>query len=124
MARRIILKEDDMNIGSNPPVGYKFLGFDGDTLSERTDGNVTAIQFSLEYVKGKLIEQSIVSSSQQTELSAKFEYYANTIIATDDYIGIVAGVGLISGISSQPEAESTLLAQYNTLTGLNIPIHT
>jgi hypothetical protein len=43
MAKRIILKETDLSLGSNPPAGYKYLGFDDDTLSERTGATVSGI---------------------------------------------------------------------------------
>lgn len=44
MARRLILKEDYLNTSSNPSSGYKFIGYDGLTFSERqSDGDVVPI---------------------------------------------------------------------------------
>lgn len=44
MAKRIILKENDQSLGSNPPIGYKFLGFNNDgNLVERDGATVSNI---------------------------------------------------------------------------------
>lgn len=43
MPNRIILKDTDLDAVSNPPSGYKFLGFDNGELSEKSDGVVRRI---------------------------------------------------------------------------------
>lgn len=44
MARRILIKEDFLNSSSNPSPGYKFIGYNGSTFSERqSDGDIVPI---------------------------------------------------------------------------------
>lgn len=44
MARRLLFKEDQLLTSSNPPSGYKFVGYDSGTFSERqSDGDVVSI---------------------------------------------------------------------------------
>lgn len=50
MAKRIILKDIDLNLGSNPPQGYKFLGFDNGEFSERTADVVTKLNEDIEWI--------------------------------------------------------------------------
>ena len=50
MAQRIILKDIDLNLGSNPPSGYKYLGFDNGELSERTADVVTKLNVDIEWI--------------------------------------------------------------------------
>jgi hypothetical protein len=61
MAKRIILKETDLSLGSNPPAGYKYLGFDDDILSERTGATVSEIS-SYKYI------EVLITSSQITNM--------------------------------------------------------
>ena len=44
MARRLLLKEDQLTSTDNPPVGYQWVGYNGLTFSERqSDGDVVPI---------------------------------------------------------------------------------
>ena len=41
MARRIILKDNELSLSPNPPSGYKFIGYSGATFSEKqSDGDI------------------------------------------------------------------------------------
>ena len=43
MARKIVLKEDGLTGTSNTPSGYRYVGYDGTTISEKTGATVSAI---------------------------------------------------------------------------------
>lgn len=43
MARKIILKEDGLNNTTNTPSGYKFLGYDGESLSDKRGATISLI---------------------------------------------------------------------------------
>ena len=43
MARRVIYKENGFLGSPNTPTGYKYLGYDGTTLSEKTGATVSAV---------------------------------------------------------------------------------
>ena len=69
MAKRIILKSVDLELGSNPPTGYKFLGFDDDILSERTGATVTPIGgsgSSQELLITTTLTDALISASNST----------------------------------------------------------
>jgi hypothetical protein len=49
MKRIILTKNQDFELSSNPPSGYKFIGYDGESLSEKDDnGDIVPISESLQ----------------------------------------------------------------------------
>jgi len=69
MARRIIFKETDLNLGPNPPSGYKFLGFDVNVLSERTGSTVSVIgtkytDITYSELYTKIVTQSLIPNKK------------------------------------------------------------
>ena len=53
MARGIIFKNNGINELSNSPSGYKYLGYDGESLSEKSGATVSAIGGSSPYTTYK-----------------------------------------------------------------------
>lgn len=80
MATRIILK--DNNIGStNPPSGYKFLGYNNDALSERlSNGNINPIGGSLSDIKSitTTLNKSQINNLHTATVSVPFESFDAT----------------------------------------------
>lgn len=47
MARRLLFKENELSLSSNPPAGYQFIGYNGATFSEKqSDGDIVSISRS------------------------------------------------------------------------------
>jgi hypothetical protein len=92
MAKRIILKETDLSLGSNPPAGYKYLGFDDDTLSERTGATVSGIG-SVSY---KVYTALLSQSGTDAPTAVVLENTIGNIVWTRDsegfYFGTLLGV--------------------------------
>jgi hypothetical protein len=76
MPKRIILKEVDLNLGSNPPNSYKFLGFNGNELSERTGEVVTAIGGSggLQGTNYIVVKSDGTPTENAAELQAAYDF--------------------------------------------------
>ena len=67
MARRIIMKQDGLANQPTAPSGYKYIGFDGDTFSEKTSDTVSGIGGSTAMVYTATITQSDGSDPVATE---------------------------------------------------------
>lgn len=74
MARKIVLKQDGLASTGNAPDGYKYLGFDGDTASEKTGATVSSIGGGSDYLYTEISVSSAqilsMGSSPVTLLSA------------------------------------------------------
>jgi hypothetical protein len=119
MARRIILKEDGLGSG-NTPSGYKFIGYNNNSLSERlSNGNINPIGGSLSDVKTLTVNLNLtqinnlsgatvsvpfssfdaVSGESISILTTNTLFYVNSDGITFS-TGITGGLRLNSGTSS------------------------
>lgn len=73
MPNRIILKQTDLDSVSNPPSGYKYLGFDNGELSEKTGSTVTKVGADKEWIGVlNLVESSEGFSVMKNTLPFQF----------------------------------------------------
>ena len=109
MARRIILKEDSLIYGtaSNPPVGYNFLGYYGNTFSQLdSNGIVTSISGSFSGGGSVLNSQMNWSNSANS-----FESLQITGVT-----GIGAMIGATGGFYFTPQSTGDVWLSYQMTT--------
>lgn len=128
MARRLILKEDQLTSGVNPPVGYKSIGYNGLTFSERqSDGDIVPIGstgstglVSLEYLNPVFTVELMQTLS--TNFYAPFNLEIDSItniLNTPTTTLLVNGLTYSLGTSMSAGATISVIASTPSVINLN-----
>lgn len=82
MANRIILKSNGINTTSDSPTGYKYVGYDGEIISEKSGATVSAIT-------DKGYKEFVAKVYQSSTASPTFTVLENTIGSISyNYLGV------------------------------------
>ena len=112
MARKILLKENGLSGSTNTPDGYKYIGFENGSFSEKSGATVSEVGGGLTYqvVTGYFTQfntnsptLTILENTTGTNITASREFAGSTLIQSDGtpFTSNKTHISCVSGVEGQ-----------------------
>ena len=106
MARKIVLKDDGLSNSGDSVTGYRFLGYDGTSLSEKSGSSVNTIGSTTNYAIGEVKQGFISEALFQSQMGSEWVLADGRDVTGSQY-------HTITGITTIPDTRGQFLRGKN-----------